>query len=229
MSAWQLKNTMIDIPVLTIDGPSGSGKGTVAQLIAKDLGWHYLDSGALYRVLAQASIKHGVELGDESSISTLAKNLDVVFLVKSGELEVLLEGWNVTTLIRSEQAGNAASKVAALPLVRSALLERQRDFRRLPGLVTDGRDMGTVVFPDASYKIFLNASAEVRAQRRHKQLKEKGIESNIPDLINKISERDERDRKRTVAPLMPATDAIQLDSTSLGIENVFDRVRAILR
>ena len=229
MSAWQLKNTMIDIPVLTIDGPSGSGKGTVAQLMAKDLGWHYLDSGALYRVLAQASIKHGVELGDESSISTLAKNLDVVFLVKSGELEVLLEGWNVTTLIRSEQAGNAASKVAALPLVRSALLERQRDFRQLPGLVTDGRDMGTVVFPDASYKIFLNASAEVRGQRRYKQLKEKGIECNISDLITEISERDERDRNRTVAPLRPATDAIQLDSTSLGIENVFDRVRAILR
>lgn len=229
MSAWQLKNTMIDIPVLTIDGPSGSGKGTVAQLMAKDLGWHYLDSGALYRVLAQASIKHGVELGDESSISTLAKNLDVVFLVKSGELEVLLEGWNVTTLIRSEQAGNAASKVAALPLVRSALLERQRDFRRLPGLVTDGRDMGTVVFPDASYKIFLNASAEVRGQRRYKQLKEKGIECNISDLITEISERDERDRNRTVAPLRPATDAIQLDSTSLGIESVFDRVRAILR
>ena len=220
---------MIDIPVLTIDGPSGSGKGTVAQLIAKDLGWHYLDSGALYRVLAQASIKHGVELGDESSISTLAKNLDVVFLVKSGELKVLLEGWNVTTLIRSEQAGNAASKVAALPLVRSALLERQRDFRRLPGLVTDGRDMGTVVFPDASYKIFLNASAEVRGQRRYKQLKEKGIECNISDLITEISERDERDRNRTVAPLRPATDAIQLDSTSLGIESVFDRVRAILR
>ena len=229
MSAWQLKNTMIDIPVLTIDGPSGSGKGTVAQLIAKDLGWHYLDSGALYRVLAQASIKHGVELGDESSISTLAKNLDVVFLVKSGELEVLLEGWNVTTLIRSEQAGNAASKVAALPLVRSALLERQRDFRRLPGLVTDGRDMGTVVFPDASYKIFLNASAEVRGQRRYKQLKEKGIECNISDLITEISERDERDRNRTVAPLRPAADAIQLDSTSLEIENVFDHVRAILR
>ena len=229
MSAWQLKNTMIDIPVLTIDGPSGSGKGTVAQLIAKDLGWHYLDSGALYRVLAQASIKHGVELGDESSISTLAKNLDVVFLVKSGELKVLLEGWNVTTLIRSEQAGNAASKVAALPLVRSALLERQRDFRRLPGLVTDGRDMGTVVFPDASYKIFLNASAEVRGQRRYKQLKEKGIECNISDLITEISERDERDRNRTVAPLRPAADAIQLDSTSLEIENVFDHVRAILR
>ena len=229
MSACQLKNTMIDIPVLTIDGPSGSGKGTIAQLMAKDLGWHYLDSGALYRVLAQASIKHGVELADESSISALAKKLDVVFLLKNAELEVLLEGRNVTTLIRSEQAGNAASKVAALPLVRIALLERQRDFRQLPGLVTDGRDMGTVVFPDASYKIFLNASAEVRAQRRHKQLKEKGIESNIPDLINKISERDERDRKRTVAPLRPATDAIQLDSTSLGIENVFDRVRAILR
>ena len=229
MSACQLKNTMIDIPVLTIDGPSGSGKGTIAQLMAKDLGWHYLDSGALYRVLAQASIKHGVELADESSISALAKKLDVVFLLKNAELEVLLEGRNVTTLIRSEQAGNAASKVAALPLVRSALLERQRDFRQLPGLVTDGRDMGTVVFPDASYKIFLNASAEVRGQRRYKQLKENGIECNISDLITEISERDERDRNRTVAPLRPATDAIQLDSTSLGIESVFDRVRAILR
>ena len=220
---------MINIPVLTIDGPSGSGKGTVAQLIAKDLGWHYLDSGALYRVLAQASIKHGFELGDETSVSTLAQNLDVVFSVKNDELEVLLEGQNVSTLIRSEQAGNAASKVAALALVRNALLERQRDFRQLPGLVTDGRDMGTVVFPDAPYKIFLNASAEVRAQRRHKQLKEKGIGSKIPELINEISERDERDRNRRVAPLRPATDAIQLDSTSLGIENVFERVRAILR
>ena len=220
---------MINIPVLTIDGPSGSGKGTVAQLIAKDLGWHYLDSGVLYRVLAQAAIKHGFELGDETSVSTLAQNLDVVFSVKNGELEVLLEGQNVSTLIRSEQAGNAASKVAALALVRSALLERQRDFRQLPGLVTDGRDMGTVVFPDAPYKIFLNASAEVRAQRRHKQLKEKGIGSNIPDLIAEISERDERDYNRLVAPLRPAADAIQLDSTSLGIENVFDRVRAILR
>ena len=196
MLAWQSKNTMIDIPVLTIDGPSGSGKGTVAQLIAKDLGWHYLDSGALYRVLAQASTKHGFELADETSVSTLAKNLDVVFLFKNGELEVLLEGQNVSTLIRSEQTGNAASKVAALPLVRSALLERQHHFRQLPGLVTDGRDMGTVVFPDAPYKIFLNASAEVRAQRRHKQLKEKGIRSNISVLITEISERDERDYNR---------------------------------
>jgi cytidylate kinase len=229
MLAWQSKNMMNDIPVLTIDGPSGSGKGTVAQLMAKDLGWHYLDSGALYRVLAKACTKHGVELSDETSVSTLAKNLDVVFLFKNGELEVLLEGQNVSTLIRSEQTGNAASKVAALPLVRSALLERQHHFRQLPGLVTDGRDMGTVVFPDAPYKIFLNASAEVRAQRRHKQLKEKGIGSKIPELINEISERDERDRNRRVAPLRPATDAIQLDSTSLGIENVFERVRAILR
>ena len=220
---------MINIPVLTIDGPSGSGKGTVAQLIAKDLGWHYLDSGALYRVLAQASIKHGFELGDETSVSILAQNLDVVFSVKNDELEVLLEGQNVSTLIRSEQAGNAASKVASLALVRRALLERQRDFRQLPGLVTDGRDMGTVVFPDAPYKIFLNASAEVRAQRRHKQLKEIGIGSKISDLIAEISERDERDYNRSVAPLRPAADAIQLDSTSLGIENVFDRVRAILR
>ena len=220
---------MTDIPVLTIDGPSGSGKGTVAQLIAKDLGWHYLDSGALYRVLAQAAIKHNVVLTDEPAVTALAQNLDVIFSVDNGELEVFLEGQNVSTLIRSEQAGNAASKVAALPLVRSALLQRQRDFKQAPGLVTDGRDMGTVVFHDAPYKVFLNASAEVRAKRRHKQLKEKGIESNLSDLIAEISERDERDSQRTVAPLKPADDAIQLDSTSLGIETVFKRVRAILR
>jgi cytidylate kinase len=220
---------MTDIPVLTIDGPSGSGKGTVAQLIAKDLGWHYLDSGALYRVLAQAAIKHHIELTDEPAVTALAQHLDVIFSVENGELEVFLEGDNVSTLIRSEQAGNAASKVAALPLVRSALLQRQRDFKQAPGLVTDGRDMGTVVFYDAPYKVFLNASAEVRAKRRHKQLKEKGIESNLSDLIAEISERDDRDSQRTVAPLKPAADAIQLDSTSLGIETVFNRVRAILR
>jgi len=220
---------MVDIPVLTIDGPSGSGKGTVAQLIAKELGWHYLDSGALYRVLAQAAIKHGVELTDEATLADLAQHLDVVFAVKAGALEVLLEGEDVSILIRSEQAGNAASKVAALPLIRSTLLERQREFRQAPGLVTDGRDMGTVVFPDAPYKVFLNASAEVRAKRRHKQLKEKGIGSNLSDLIAEISERDERDSQRTVAPLKPADDAIQLDSTRLGIDAVFNRVRAILR
>jgi cytidylate kinase len=218
---------MADIPVLTIDGPSGSGKGTIAQLIAQDLGWHYLDSGAIYRVLAQAALKHGVDLADEDAVAKLAENLDVVFSIQQNNLQVLLEGEDVSTLIRSELAGNAASKVAALQLVREALLQRQRDFKQLPGLVTDGRDMGTVVFPDATYKVFLNASAQVRAQRRHKQLKEKGIESNLSDLVVEISERDERDSNRTVAPLRPADDALQLDSTDLGIEAVFQRVRAL--
>jgi len=218
---------MADIPVLTIDGPSGSGKGTVAQRMAKELGWHYLDSGAIYRVLAQAARKHQLDLTDELGIAKLAQQLDVTFVVEDDTLVVLLEGQDVSTQIRSEQAGNAASKVAALPQVRAALLERQYAFRQAPGLVTDGRDMGTVVFPDAPYKVFLNASAEERAKRRHKQLKEKGIESNLAGLVAEISERDQRDRQRTVAPLRPADDAIELDSTSLGIDDVFHRVRAI--
>ena len=218
---------MADIPVLTIDGPSGSGKGTVAQRMAKELGWHYLDSGAIYRVLAQAALKHQLNLTDELGIAKLAQQLDVTFIVQDDALIVLLEGHDVSTQIRSEQAGNAASKVASLPQVRAALLQRQYAFRQAPGLVTDGRDMGTVVFPDAPYKIFLNASAEERAKRRHKQLKEKGIESNLAGLVAEISERDQRDRQRTVAPLRPADDAIELDSTSLGIDDVFHRVRAI--
>lgn len=218
---------MTDIPVLTIDGPSGSGKGTVAQRMAKELGWHYLDSGALYRVLAQAASKHEVDLADESALAKIAQHLDVAFMVDQDTLIVLLEGEDVTTLIRSEKAGNAASKVAALAQVRSALLARQHAFRQAPGLVTDGRDMGTVVFPDARYKVFLIASAEERAKRRHKQLKEKGIESNLLGLVAEISERDQRDSQRTVAPLKPAEDAVQLDSTRLGIDDVFHRVREI--
>lgn len=218
---------MADIPVLTIDGPSGSGKGTVAQRMAKELGWHYLDSGALYRVLAQAVLKHGIDLADEPAVVEIAHNLDVEFVVEEDMLIVLLEGQDVSILIRSEQAGNAASKVAALPQVRSALLERQYSFRQAPGLVTDGRDMGTVVFPDARFKVFLNASAEERAKRRHKQLKEKGIESNLSRLVSEISERDQRDSQRSVAPLKPAEDAVQLDSTRLGINDVFHRVREI--
>ncbi|MDH5357182.1 MAG: (d)CMP kinase [Gammaproteobacteria bacterium] len=219
--------SMADIPVLTIDGPSGSGKGTIAQLLAKELGWHYLDSGALYRVLAQAAIKHHVDLDNEQKLAVMAHELDLVFSLDNDTLKVMLEGEDVSTIIRSEQAGNAASKVAALPLVRAALLERQRAFRQLPGLVTDGRDMGTVVFPDANYKVFLTASAEVRAERRHKQLKEKGIESKLSDLISEISERDSRDSQREVAPLRAADDALQLDSTSLGIDAVYKQVRAM--
>lgn len=218
---------MADFPVLTIDGPSGSGKGTIAQLMANELGWHYLDSGAIYRVLAQAAIKHQIELDDEQTLSELAAHLDVVFSIADEQLIVLLEGENVSTLIRSEKAGNAASKVAALPAVRAALLQRQRDFCQSPGLVTDGRDMGTVVFPHAEYKVFLTASAEERAQRRYKQLKEKGIGSNLSDLITEISERDVRDSERAVAPLKPAGDALILDSTAMGIEAVFERVRTL--
>lgn len=216
---------MANFPVLTIDGPSGSGKGTIAQLMAKELGWHYLDSGAIYRVLAQAAIKHQVELDDEQALAELAADLNVVFSIEEEQLIVLLEGDDVSILIRSEQAGNAASKVAALPAVRAALLQRQRDFCLSPGLVTDGRDMGTVVFPHAEYKVFLTASAEERAQRRYKQLKEKGIESNLSDLITEISERDVRDSERAVAPLKPADDALLLDSTAMGIDAVFERVR----
>jgi cytidylate kinase len=218
---------MPDIPVLTIDGPSGSGKGTIAQLVAKKLGWHYLDSGAIYRVLAQAAIKHHVELDNEQQLADIAKKLDLVFVLDNDVLTVLLESDDVSNLIRSEQAGNAASKVAALPLVRAALLERQRAFRQLPGLVTDGRDMGTVVFPLAIHKVFLTASAEVRAERRYKQLKEKGIECNLPALIAEISERDERDTQRQVGPLRPADDALQLDSSAMGIEAVFKHVSAL--
>lgn len=220
---------MTDIPVLTIDGPSGSGKGTLAQRIAAELGWHYLDSGALYRVLAQAALYAEIDLADESALAELAATLPVTFDVEADKLTVLLNDQDVSLLIRSEQAGNAASKVAAIPAVRSALLQRQRDFRQTPGLVTDGRDMGTVVFPDAPFKVYLTASAEVRASRRYKQLKEKGIDSNLADLIKEITERDERDQQRDVAPLKPAADAIILDSTALGIDAVFQRVSELVR
>lgn len=220
---------MTDIPVLTIDGPSGSGKGTLAQRIAAELGWHYLDSGALYRVLAQAALQAEIDLADESALAELAATLPVTFEVEADKLTVLLNDQDVSLLIRSEQAGNAASKVAAIPAVRSALLQRQRDFRQTPGLVTDGRDMGTVVFPDAPFKVYLTASAEVRASRRYKQLKEKGIDSNLADLIKEITERDERDQQRDVAPLKPAADAIILDSTALGIDAVFQRVSELVR
>lgn len=217
---------MTKVPVLTIDGPSGSGKGTIAQMIAREFGWHYLDSGAIYRVLAQAAIKHQLDLADEAALTSLAEQLDVRFAFDNAELKVMLEGDDVSLRIRSEEAGNAASKVAAIPSVRSALLQRQRDFRKMPGLVTDGRDMGTVVFPDAPFKVFLTASAEERAQRRYKQLKQKGIESNLSDLIAEISERDRRDSEREVAPLRPAEGALILDSTELGIDAVFEQVRA---
>ena len=210
------------VPVITIDGPSGSGKGTVAALVAQKLGWRILDSGALYRLVGHAVGKAAVSLDDLEAISNIARNLDVEF--DAGR--VLLAGEDVSLAIRSETAGNMASKVAAIPLVRAALLEWQRAYAVSPGLVADGRDMGTVVFPAAPVKIFLTASAEERAMRRYKQLLEKGIDANLMSLTAEIEERDARDRNRSVAPLVPAVGAIEIDSTALGIDQVVERVMA---
>lgn len=213
-------------PVITIDGASGTGKGVVCHLVAKKLGWRLLDSGALYRVLALAAQKHGVALDNEPAVRVLAEHLDVQFIAAEASMppNILLEGQDVTETIRTEKMGNAASKVGALPEVRVALLSRQRAFREAPGLVTDGRDMGTVVFPDAEVKIFLTASPEERASRRYNQLKEKGIHVNLNDLIDELRERDKRDQERAVAPLRPAEDAICIDTDHLTIEQVVDQV-----
>ena len=206
--------------VITLDGPSGSGKGTIAGLLAAKLGWKLLDSGALYRLLAFAAGNHGIDLTNEEALKTLAAHLDVQFVDK----RIILEGEEVTDAIRNEQVGAGASMVASLPAVREALLQRQRAFREAPGLVADGRDMGTVVFPDAPLKIFLTASAEERARRRYHQLKGKGEDVSLPSLLDEIRARDERDMQRAVAPLKPALDAIQLDSTEMSIEQVLERI-----
>jgi len=208
------------IPVIAIDGPSASGKGTIAQTVAKILGFHYLDSGALYRLVALAAVKEATRLDDEAALARRALHLQVSF--DGGE--IFLFGQKVTDAIRSEECGKGASRVAALPGVRAALLARQRAFRELPGLVADGRDMGTVVFPDALLKVFLTASAEARAGRRHKQLKEKGIDANIRTLLQELRERDERDSARSTAPLRKADDARELDSTGIGIDEVVRQV-----
>lgn len=219
------------IPVITVDGASGTGKGVVTHLIAKRLGWNLLDSGALYRVLALAVQKHGVALDNEKAVTILAEHLDVQFIATDpgAPPKIMLEGQDVTDAIRTEQIGNGASKVGALPAVRTALLSRQRAFRELPGLATDGRDMGTVIFPDASVKIFLTASPEERARRRYNQLMEKGINVNLSDLILELRERDERDQKRAVAPLKPAEDAICIDTDKLTIEQVVERIMTEIR
>ena len=221
---------MNQAPVITIDGPSGSGKGTVAGRLAKELGWNLLDSGALYRLLALAARDHGVKVGvdNEALLSRLARHLDVQFVAatEGKPARIILEGADVTQDIRNESVAAGASEVAALPAVRAALLERQRAFQEFPGLVADGRDMGTVVFADAPLKIFLTASAEERARRRYLQLKAKGDDVSLPRLLDEICARDKRDTQRAIAPLKPAADAIQLDSTELSVEQVLERIRS---
>ena len=208
------------VPVITIDGPSGSGKGTVTERVANRLGWRVLDSGALYRLVGYAVDQAGNGFEDEQEISELASSLNVSF--KDGR--IYLGGAEVTDLIRTEGAGNNASRVAAMPGVRAALLDWQRDYAAFPGLVADGRDMGTTVFPRAGVKIFLTASAAERAQRRYKQLKEKGLPANLAALTAEIEERDARDRNRAASPLVAAPDAIEIDSTAMGIDEVVDLV-----
>jgi cytidylate kinase len=212
------------VPVITIDGPSGAGKGTVCRLLAQKLGWEILDSGAIYRVLALASIHHQIESGDEESLIPLAAHLDVQFVATDNGAKIVLEGEEVTRLIRTEEVGGVASKIAALPRVREALLRRQRAFRQEPGLIADGRDMGTVVFTDAFVKVFLTASAEERANRRFLELKGKGHDVKIGDLLTEIQARDDRDMNRSVAPMVPAEDAISIDSTDLSAQQVYEQL-----
>ncbi len=217
-------------PVMTIDGPGGSGKGTICRLVAQKLGWHLLDSGAIYRVLALAALHHDIAADDEEALQPLAAHLDVQFNADDqGNVRITLEGENVTHTIRTEEVGSVASKIASLPRVREALLRRQRAFREMPGLVADGRDMGTVVFPTAEVKIFLTADAEERARRRYLELKQKGHDVNIGDLLHEIQTRDERDMNRAVAPLKPADDAYILDSTNKSIEQVLDEVLSVYK
>jgi cytidylate kinase len=213
------------IPVITVDGPSGAGKGTIANLLADKLGFHFLDSGALYRVTAYACQHDGIGLADETQVAEVARTLQVRFVsADNGEVLVYYKEHDASLAIRTEAGGRGASTVGAMPLVRAALLQRQRDFQQAPGLVADGRDMGTVVFPEATLKFFLTASAEERAERRYQQLLQKGGSVDRAQVIKDIRERDERDSTRSVSPLLPAEDAIVIDSTATPIEQVFARV-----
>jgi len=218
------------VHVLTIDGPSGSGKGTVSRAAARALGWALLDSGALYRLVALAARRAAHSLDDGPALARLAEHMDIRFGSRDSDEEIVwLDGKDVTGAIRTEEAGNDASKVASLPAVRAALLERQRRFAVPPGLVADGRDMGTVVFPEAEVKIFLTASAAERAARRHKQLKEKGVAATLAALSLEIAERDQRDMNRAIAPLVPSADAVLLDTTGMSVDAVVGRVLEVAR
>jgi len=218
----------LDVPVITVDGPGGSGKGTITTRLADYLGWHFLDSGALYRLTALAVMKRQVPLDDARALGEVAGNLDIRFETSGGDVISWLEGEDVSDRLRQEDTGVMASRVAAIPEVRAALTLRQRRFRQAPGLVADGRDMGTVIFPDAKLKIFLTASAEIRAERRYKQLKEKGESVNLTRLFKEIKARDLRDQSRSVAPLRPAEDAVIIDSTDLSIDEVFERIVSLI-
>ena len=215
-------------PVIAVDGPSGSGKGTISRLLSEKLGWHLLDSGALYRLVALAARRNSVALDDVEALRDVATNLQVEFPVVDGESRVQLEGDDVTLAIRAEECGVAASRVAALPAVREALLERQRAFRQAPGLVADGRDMGTVVFPDAPLKLFLTASIAARADRRWKQLREQGVDANLDALYRDLAGRDARDAQRSVSPLKAAEDAVTVDSTAMDIPAVMARILSLI-
>jgi len=218
------------VPVIAVDGPSGSGKGTVCRILSERLDWHLLDSGALYRLTALAGAARGLDPSDEAGHAAVAAALDVRFEVDAtGAERVLLDGGEVTRELRTELTGNMASVVAAMPAVRAALLQRQRAFAAEPGLVADGRDMGTVVFPSAGLKVFLTASAEERARRRYNQLKEKGLAANLAGLSQEILERDRRDSARSVAPLRPAADAVVIDSTGMTVDDVVNRILVLAR
>lgn len=219
------------VPVLTIDGPSGSGKGTVSRLLAERLGWHLLDSGALYRAVGYAAGMEGLDLSDAEAVTRCAQNTRIRFRADAagGDTHVLVNGHDAGSEIRTETCGAAASAIAAIPAVREALVAKQLAFRKAPGLVADGRDMGTVIFPDAAHKVFLTASASERAKRRHKQLKEKGLAVTLSNLLREIEARDARDASRAVAPLKPAPDAVVVDTTGMPVAAVVEQIMALVR
>ncbi len=223
-----MKSKSENFPVITIDGPAGSGKGTITERIASNLGWEILDSGALYRLVGLAAIREGVDFNDEIRLARIAETLDVSFVPNGDGVDVFLKGDNVSDLIRNEECGSCASKVAAINGVRNALLARQRKFSGPDGLVADGRDMGTVIFPEAKVKVYLTASAKIRAERRLNQLKNQGVNANLASLIEDIEERDKRDTTRKVAPLIPAADAIIIDTGKSSIDEVVSQIMKLV-